>query len=235
MRGKRIREERSTALTVGSLYVLATAAGIAAMVTNAPALVAEMAVRRDAVLITALFEVVMAVAVTGVAVMFYPVLRRDADTPTKQGLALWYVGTRVIEGALFFVGVLALLSLLGLSEAMAGASAAGASQYEAVGGALKDFFDYSWIAGQTVFCVGAVMLYWLLYVSRRVPRWLSVWGLAAAPLMLVAGFMLPFTGDPNSPLSGALYAPLGIQEMVLAGWMIGWGLRPSATAAEALS
>ena len=71
--------------------------------------------------------------------------------------------------------------------------------------------------GQSVFCVGAVMLYYLLYVSKRVPRWLSVWGLIAAPLMLIAGFSLVVTGDPNSTISSVLYAPLGLQEMVAGG------------------
>jgi hypothetical protein len=36
-------------------------------------------------------------------------------TPGKQGLALWYVGTRITEGTLFLVGVLGLLSLFALS------------------------------------------------------------------------------------------------------------------------
>jgi len=74
------------------------------------------------------------------------------------------------------------------------------------------------------------MLYYLLYKSRRIPRWLSIWGLIAAPLMLVAGFTLPFTGDPNSAVSSLLYAPLGLQEMVLAVWLIARGFNPSTTA-----
>jgi hypothetical protein len=71
------------------------------------------------------------------------------------------------------------------------------------------------------------MLYWLLLRSGRVPRWLALWGLVAAPLMLVAGFLLPITGDPNSPASTLLYIPMGVQEMVLAIWLIGWGFRPT--------
>ena len=226
-----VREERPTAITVGVLYILATAAGVAAVAAGAPGGVAEMAAGKGAVLLTALFEVVTAVAVTGIAVMFYPVLIRDVGTRTKQGLTLWYVGTRIAEGALSLVAVVALVSRLGLGEAMADAPAR-AGQYEAAALALKDFSDYAWVAAQTVFCVGAAMLYGLLYASRRVPRWISVWGLAAAPMFLVAGFLLPFTGDPNSAISTALYAPMGIQEMVLAVWMIGWGLMPSATAAQ---
>jgi hypothetical protein len=39
----------------------------------------------------------MVVAVAGVAFMIYPVLRRVADTGVRQGLAAWYVGTRITE------------------------------------------------------------------------------------------------------------------------------------------
>ena len=80
--------------------------------------------------------------------------------------------------------------------------------------------NYSYMLGQSVFCVGAAMLYYLLYQSKRIPRWLSVWGFIAAPLMFIAGFFVLIDGDPNSPISTALYAPMGLQEMVLAIWLI---------------
>jgi len=233
MRARTVREERTTAIAVGVLYIIATAAGLAAVGMNAPTAVAAMASGKSAVLITALLDVVMAAGVAGLGAMLYPILMRDADTGSKQGLTMWYVGTRITEGALFFVGVIALVSMLSVSEAMAGASAAQAASLSAAAWALKPVFDYSWIAGQTVFCVGAVMLYGLLYVSKRVPRWLSVWGLMAAPMMLVAGFLLPVTNDPNSTISSILYAPMGLQEMVLAVWLIARGFNPRAATKEA--
>jgi hypothetical protein len=49
--------------------------------------------------------------------------------------------------------------------------------------------------------------------------------------MLLAGFTLPFTHDPNSTVSTVLYAPMALQEMVLAGWLIVRGFAPAAGAA----
>lgn len=226
-----VREERRTALAVGGLYVLATVAGVAAVIVDAPMQVAAMAERSGAVLLTALLISVMAVAVAGVAVMLYPLLVHDAGTRTRQGVALGYAGSRLVEGAIFLVGCAALLAMLAVSEAMAAAPAGLGAPYEAAGAALQAFSDYAWVAAQTAFCVGAALLYALLYSSRRVPRWLSVWGLVAAPSMLVAGFTLPFTHDPNSAVSTVLYAPMGLQEMVLAGWLIVRGFAPAAPAA----
>lgn len=224
---KKVRSERTSAIAVGALYVAATVAAVLAMAVQAPGGLAGMASHPAEVFAAAFFELVMAVTVAGVAFMLYPVLKQDTDTPAKQGLALWYVGTRITEGTVFLVGMLGLLSMFALSQAIAGAGAVDVAQLRAVGGVLKTVTDYSWVLGQTVFCVGAAMLYYLLFVSRRVPRWLAVWGLIAVPMMLVAGFLLPLTGDPNSTISTILYAPMGLQEMVLAVWLIVRGFNPS--------
>jgi hypothetical protein len=225
------QEERPTAVAAGGLYVVATAAGVTAAIIGAPVQVAAMAERSGAVLLTALLIAVMAVAVAGVAIMLTPVLVHDAGSRARQGLALGYAGSRIAEGVIFLVGSAALMAMLAVGEAMAAAPDGLGAPYEAVGAALQAFSDYAWVAAQTVFCVGAVLLYALLYRSRRVPRWLSGWGLVAAPAMLLAGFTLPFTHDPNSTVSTVLYAPMALQEMVLAGWLIVRGFAPAAGAA----
>jgi len=219
------RSDRTVAIAAGALYVVATASGVLASVAlgsslRGPDVLAGLAGQERQVFAAAFFQLVMAIAVAGIAFMLYPVLRRDADTLGKQGLALWYVGTRITEGAVFLVGILATLALLALSKGIAGAGASAFTHYQPVADALTSLADYAWILGQTVFCVGVVFLYSLLFVSRRVPLWLSVWGLVAAPLMLVAGLLLPVTGEPDSTVSSVLYAPMGVQEMVLALWLM---------------
>lgn len=90
--------------------------------------------------------------------------------------------------------------------------------------------DFAFMLGQSVFCIGALMFYYLLFQAKLVPRWLSVWGFIGAPLMLVASLSLLMTGDPDSTFSTVLYAPLGLQEMVLAVWLIVRGYNPAALA-----
>lgn len=143
-------------------------------------------------------------------------------------------GTAIAVGALYVLATAAAFAaMLGVGEATSGAAGVRAAALEAAGLALHAFYDYAMVAAQTAFCVSAALLYVLLYRSGRVPRWLSAWGLVATPMMLVAGFTLPFTGDPNSALSSVLYAPMALQEMVLAAWLIAFGLRPAAVAAVA--
>jgi len=227
MRTIAVRTDRSTAIAVGALYLAATLSGVLAALAlgtlaSDPLGLVDLAAGKTRVLTAAFFELVMAVTVAGVAFAVFPVLWSDADTQGRRGLAVWYLGSRVTEGALFLIGILGLLSLLALGQAAAESGAAQA-MYLPVAAALKAFFEYSFVLGQTVFCVGAFMLYTLLFQSRRVPRWLSAWGLIAAPLMLISGLLQPFTGDPNSTVSSILYAPMALQEMVLAVWLIARG------------
>ena len=122
--------ERRVAIAVGALYIVATVAGLLATAAlgsllDGPGVLIHLDAHETRVLAAVFFELVLAVAVAGIAFMIYPILKQDADTPGKQGLALWYVGTRVTEGTLGLVGILGLLSLFALSQEVA---RAGASQ-----------------------------------------------------------------------------------------------------------
>lgn len=224
---------KNTARIVGILYIAATVAGVLSVVSlgsllDGPDVLINVAANENQVILVAFLELIMAVAVAGVAFMIYPILKQNTDTENKEGLALWYVGTRITEGALFLVGIIGLLSLLTLSQEYIKAGALDASSFQTVGTALLAVRDLAYMLGQTIFCLGALMLYYLLYIAKLIPRWLSVWGFIGAPLMLVAGFLPLFGEDPNSTLSTFLYLPIALQEMVFAVWLIVKGFNSSA-------
>lgn len=225
--------DRKVAVWVGVLYIVATVAPVSTLgawgtLTDGPGILTNAAASEGQLILVALLNLVMAVAVAGVAFMIYPVLKRVADTAVKEGLAVWYVGTRVTEGAIFVVAVLATLAFLPLSQEFIAAGAPDGSHFQTSGVVLQSTIDLAYALGQTVFAIGAAMLYYLLYQSRIIPRWLSLWGLVASPLFVVASLSLMWTGDPNSTLSTVLYVPMAIQEMVLAVWLIAKGFNSAA-------
>jgi hypothetical protein len=227
------RSDRPTAIAVGALYVVATVAGVMAAVALGslalhPEALTSLVANESRMLTGAFSELVMAVTVAGIAFMLYPLLMRDARTPVRQGLAVWYLGSRLTEGAIFLVGVLGLLSLFALSRAAADSGAAAVAQYLPLSAAISAVHQYSFVLGQIVFCVGAAMLYYLLLVTKLVPRWLAVWGLVAVPLILIGKLLVPFTGDPDSVASNVLSAPMGLLEMVLAVWLLFRGFNSPA-------
>lgn len=231
---------RTSAIAVGALYIAATVAGVLTVaplgaLLSGPDMLAKIAANAGQLLMAVGLELVMAFAVAGVAFMIYPILKQDAGTKFNEGLAVWYLGSRITEGALFLVGILVTLSLLVLSQEFVKADVPESVYFQSGGAVLAMAASYAVMLGQTAFSIGAVMLYYLLLQSKRVPRWLSVWGLIGAPLMLIAGFLVLIDGDPSSPLSSALYAPLALQEMVFALWLIVKGFNPSAADSAAKS
>jgi Domain of unknown function (DUF4386) len=79
-----------------------------------------------------------------------------------------------------------------------------------------------------IFGLGALMLYSLLYRSRLIPRWLSVWGFIAIILHLATGFLLLFAlVTPMSTILLVMNLPIFLQEMVMAVWLIVKGFNAS--------
>jgi hypothetical protein len=78
-----------------------------------------------------------------------------------------------------------------------------------------------------VFPIGALMIYYLLYRSKLIPRWLSAWGFLGA-IPYFASFLLGFFGFEL----GSLVLPLFLQELVMGVWLIVKGFNPSAIVSE---
>lgn len=74
------------------------------------------------------------------------------------------------------------------------------------------------------------MFYTILFQGRLVPRWLSVWGLVAIVPYAIPVFLGLFTDvDVDSMLFDL---PLGIQEMILAVWLIVTGFAGNRAASQ---
>jgi len=222
---------RKTAVVVGLLFIICTAMSVLQSVATAGLLdgaqyLTGLSAHGGRMVAGALIEFAWAFAAAGIAVALYPVLRKHS-----RALALGSVACRLIEGALILVGTLALLALLSIGKQTAAGGSVGASSFQAVATVLLATRD--WIHGFVMLLAwlsGAFMYYYLLYVSRLVPRWLSGWGLVAALLCLAATVYSGFTQEFGfTTVNTALNIPIGIQEMVLAVWLIAKGFAPAQT------
>jgi len=222
---------RSNAILAGVLYIIGTVAGILSLALSQPVRAAQdalagVAANANQVIVAALFVLLMGLSLAMVPVVLYPVLRRFNEV-----LALGYVVFRgALETVTYFVTAIVWLLLLALSQLYVQAGAPAASGFQASGALLLKAGELSSLTG-IVFCLGALMFYAVLYQSRLVPRWISVWGLAALIPYLAAEFLALFALlDPLSAIGGLLHIPLAVQEMVLAVWLIVKGFSPAAIA-----
>jgi hypothetical protein len=225
---------RTNAAIAGVLYIIGTVAGILSLTLTQPLrdaqdLLPVVAANANSVIVAALCALLMCLSLAMVPVVLYPVLKRHS-----QVLALGYVVFRgALETIIGLITPIAWLLLVALSHSyVQGQGAATPGQQTAAALMLKPGGVGS-LAG-IVFCLGAAMFYTVLYRSRLVSRWISVWGLAAiVPYLAAEVFALFALLDSTSTTAVLLFMPMAVQEMVLAVWLIVKGFHISAVAAGA--
>jgi hypothetical protein len=223
-------------MTAGVLYIIGTVAGVLGKflaqnpVRDAADPFAYAAEHSDVVVTGALLILVMGLALAFVPVVLFPVLRR-----VDEVLAIGYLVVRgAVETVCYVVVAIGWLALVPLGEAVSAGPGTGSPAGVRLGSLVIDS-DATNAVLALVFCLGAGMFYVLLYRSRIVPRWIALWGLVAIPFYVAADLLAMYAViGVNSTEQSLLFVPLGVQEMVLAAWMIARGFRPAAgsTASE---
>jgi Domain of unknown function (DUF4386) len=211
--------DRKAAVWIGVLYIIGTVALVLSLVVmgavlTGPAYLAQVAAQPNQVAIGAVLALLAGFALAMVPVVFWPIGRRYSET-----LAMGYVVFRgAIETVIYIVGALGWLLLIPLSTQPDAAPLAGF---------VRTADPVIWEqVGVIPFALGALMFYVLLYQSRLVPRWLSTWGLVGAALYIVP----PLGSMFGLSSLGILMAPLALQEMVMAVWLIAKGFTPRVVA-----
>jgi len=182
-----------------------------------------------AVLVGGFLEVIVALAGIGTAITLYPVVKRQ-----NEGVALGFVGARVLEASMIFAGVVSLLSLVTLRQDLGGATGADAASIVTTGASHVAVYNWTFLLGQTLMPgINALLLGSLMYRSRLVPRVIPVIGLIGAPLLIIAVFATLF--GQHSALTGLAalpVIPVAAWELSLGVWLVVKGFRPSPITAE---
>lgn len=219
---------RNTARIVGTLYIIGTVAGILSAVFSAPILndsgyLTKVSAGESQIIISAFFVLIMGLALAMVPIVMFPIFKKYDEI-----LALGSVVFRgALETVVYIAIVISWLLLLTVSQEYVKAGVSNVSHFQTLGTLLLKATNQINTILEIVFSLGGLMIYYLFYQSKLIPRWLSVWGLIGAILYLAAGLFGMFSVD-----FGMLLAPLALQEMVLAVWLIVKGFSPSAIASD---
>jgi hypothetical protein len=168
------------------------------------------------VLIGGILELIVAVAGIGTAVALFPVIKRQ-----NEGVALGFVSMRTLEAATIFAGVATLLSLVGPDALITGQL-------------LSAQYSKTFLVGQALIPAGnALLLGYLMYRSRLVPRVLPVIGFIGAPI-LIASVIAKWFGlyDEVSAWSGLAALPVAVWEFSLGVYLTFKGFKPCAITRE---
>ena len=165
-----------------------------------------------------LVDTLTALGVVFLGAMLFITLRKQSEK-----MALTALGFYILEGALLAGSRIGSFSLLKLSQEYAGSGAAELLTFGALSLEAADF------VGDTLhvlaFCLGAILFYILLYQSKIIPNWLSLWGLITV-IPVLAGTL---TAIFDLHLQFIFFLPYFPFELVIAIWILIKGI-PEPTA-----
>jgi len=189
---------------------------------SAPNYLTLVSENKPQVILGVLLELMNAVAYIGIAVLMYQVLRKRFASG-----AIWYVAFRTIEFVMQTIADLSPLAMLTLSAAYIKGGGAEVSSFQTAGTLLlaQRFWAFQMVSVTLV--LGALTLYAMLYKSQLIPRFISIWGLVGAAIVLINALADWF---------GVILPNLGVlmlaNELFLGVWLIVKGFNTTAIAAE---
>jgi hypothetical protein len=224
-----LRSHRKIALVTGVLFVITYITSIPPFVFNYvpvvddPRYIVGAAGADNRVLTGAFLELILIIANIGTAVVLYPVVKR-----VNEILALGYVTARVVECIFIAVGILSILTIVTLRQEAAGADV---GSLLTAGKSLVALHDWTFLLGPGFFVgVGnGLMLGYLMYSSRLVPRGMAVLGLIGGPLIFASGTAILFgVIEAGSVWQLIATIPEFLWELSLGIWLIVRGFNPAA-------
>jgi len=174
----------------------------------------------------AILELLLIAANIASALTLYPVLRRRFPA-----LSLGFVAARIMESVFIAIGIISVLALITLRGAAGGADPAALA---VVGQALVAVHDWTFKMGPGV-VVGVgngLILGYMMWKTRLLPRSLSILGLIGGPALLLGSCGVMFGHfDFGLTAHGLSVAPEFVWELLLGIWLLVRGFNPAALAA----
>ncbi len=210
--------EKQIVKLVGILFIVQMAAAVYShSVILGPILhktnfLSELSANSTMTTLAMLFDILCGASVFAIAVLLFPILKKYSER-----VALWYVGQRLTELVGFMVSGLLLLTLLKIGQEIGNASETEAFHLESIAIYLRNARGNIQVISLLVYCLGAWSFYGLLFYSRLIPRFISVWGLIGVTL-LFAEILSNIFGTSLGGLM--IMMPLGLNELFLGIWLI---------------
>jgi Domain of unknown function (DUF4386) len=216
-----VAEDQRNARIFGVLFLLTFVTSIAALalfqsVLDDPAGYISGDGKDNEIYLGAFLEFLLILTNVGTAVVLYPIARRQNEL-----LAIGYVTARIIECVFIAAGIIFMLGVVSLRMDSPDAGDLAVSL-----AALKDWCQL-FGPGLVVPFGNGLILGYLMYRSRLVPRWMPWLGLIGGPLLLFGSFGVLFDWWEQTSVA-FLVAPEFLWELFLGIYAAVWGFKRDA-------
>ena len=163
--------------------------------------------------------------------IFIPVFLFPVVPDKYKSLATAYIVFRALEGILFVYLAIITLSFIPLSEKQINAEPVNYYALQALGDFVHAEIHWATIIYLVIFSLGGATFYYLLYKSKLIPRFLSVWGFLAIVLLFLGVILAIFKVGlfSNMPLMKGMVwfaPPIAVNELILGIWLLAKGYIP---------
>jgi hypothetical protein len=224
--------QRRAEIVIAALFLLTAATSIPAglfldPLLNASGSLAWVFPNKGAIAWDAVLWSINNIGIVFIAVFAFPVLRK-----LDEALAAGYLASRIIEGTIMMVGIIATLLLIPLSQQFLQAGAPQGSWFLTLGDVLKQakFLGLSAVS-LPMLGLGGTLFTWMLFRFRLVPRVISVVGLIGYALVFlysIAGWFGLIDLTPGASGVGVLVLPVATFEIILLPfWLLFRGFKTS--------
>ena len=220
---------RKTATTIGVIYLLGMVVGIGGNIVIQSIVGASdplASVGANSMLV-AIGTMLWLLAVAGDAahgILMFPVLKRFSER-----IAFGYFGARIMDA--IFVGIMALLILFQIPLANEYLKGGASETLQALSAVFTQAQLYAYHFGMLTVGVAGLMLCYLFFKTRLVPRFLGVWGLVGYAVIL-GGSVLEVLGFN---LNSIHTIPGGLWELFIGVWLIVKGFNASTIPSERIT
>jgi hypothetical protein len=225
----KVNTSKTTARIVGALFLIAMVTSLVGgiwleSITGAPDYLVEVSAQKTQVLVGVLLELVNCVAVVGIAAALFPLMKKH-----NEALAAGYLGTRVIEAVILSVAAVGPLLIVTLSQEYVAAGTADAASFQTAGALVVAARGHlASLLTPIFFSLAALLLYYFLYRSRLVPRFISIWGFIAIAALFTWNMLEAFGISISAGMVFAL--PMILNEIFLGIWLLAKGFSSPALA-----
>ena len=230
-----MNSNKKAARIVGILFIIATdsifAESIYEPFLNSPDYLDLIYPNKTTVMIGLLLESIMIPAMFLIPIFLFPILKTY-----NKALAFGYLGIRSFESALIGVAQIIKISLISLGQDYLNGGGANVSDFQNTGNSIQSklfWVNTDGIIYVVIFAIGAFILNFVLYKSKLIPRWLSIWGLFAAVAIFTGTILYAFTDTPEV-IAMLLIIPIAVQEMVFAVRLIVKGFNSPTVASKSV-